>query len=131
MIGPGHGAVVDVLTDPHAIAGDFSGNRVHALGRTEGADDITDDLGMVAARSETELLLHVWYGGELPRGRMTLESAAYTRAVPEQFRAFLANSAQTATSLSWVGDLDGNGLDDLCWADWHGNDGDGLMQCLR
>jgi len=78
---------------------------------------------VLAGRTGSDLAFGVWYGGELPVGNVTFDDAPYQRVVTVGDRP---------DYVSWVGDVDGDGLGDFVWADDQENGfGPGMLQVLH
>ena len=87
------------------------------------------DLAIVGGRGKLEL--NIWYGDALPSGRLSSSSAAYHLSSPTGMIGEIPSIGGTPASIAWVGDTDGDELDDLVWADWASNQRDGLFELLR
>ena len=76
--------------------------------------------------------LFVWFGGAMPVGTTTLASAPYVVPGPGQFLLTQQRPQGPAGAASWVGDINGDGLEDLCWASPfdNTNGGDGGFEVL-
>jgi len=77
--------------------------------------DGIDDL-IVVARQASAVRGFVWYGAALPAGTTTSVSASTSIVAPTAFRIGSVTRAGSQGVLRWVGDLDDDGLEDLCWA---------------
>ena len=86
---------------------------------------------LVLVGGEGSLELAVWYGGQLPSGETTVQSADYRLASPLGMTGEMPSIGGTPATAAWVGDVDGDGLADLAWADWASNERDGLFEMLR
>lgn len=75
----------------------------------------TDDL-LVVGRLGTSDRGFLWYGGALPVGTTTTASASFSFATPTEFRIGFINRTGSQGVARWVGDLDDDGLEDVCWA---------------
>ncbi|HSK00343.1 MAG TPA: FG-GAP repeat protein, partial [Kofleriaceae bacterium] len=65
--------------------------------------------------------LFVWFGGTLPLGATTPSTAAASIIGPSVFSFSAARPHGPAGQARWVGDLNGDGLDDLCWSSPYDN----------
>lgn len=95
-----------------------------------GADvdgDGLDDL-MIAGLSGGVPTLFVWYGGALPTGATAAATAPYKLAGPSTF-GFPVRAGATGQA-RWIGDVDGDGLPDACWASPLDNSQDGSFEVL-
>lgn len=100
---------------------------------TERADldgDGREDL-IIAGQDGTVGTGFVWFGGAIPRGTVTTATAATAIRAPSALRFQRQTPQGPAGTARFVGDLDGDGLDDLCWASPFDNRGDGLFEVLR
>ena len=57
--------------------------------------------------------LFVWFGGSIPLGSTTSATAGHVVEGPPQLNG-------SAISTIWAGDVNGDDLEDICWADWNG-----------
>lgn len=73
----------------------------------------------------------VWYGGAIPAGATTTASASATIHATSLLRFQRQTPQGQAGQARWVGDVDGDGLDDVCWASPFDNRGDGVAELLR
>jgi hypothetical protein len=90
--------------------------------------DIREDL-MIGGMAGATAQLFTWFGGQIPTGNVTSASAASTVAGPASF-GFASPTGGTAAVASWVGDLNHDGLDDVCWASPNDNGRDGSFEVL-
>lgn len=90
--------------------------------------DVREDL-MIGGMAGATAQLFTWFGGQIPVGTVTSASAASTVAGPAAF-GFASPSGGTAAVASWVGDLNHDGLDDVCWASPNDNGRDGSFEVL-
>jgi hypothetical protein len=65
--------------------------------------------------------LYMWFGGTLPFGDTTTASAGTAIAGPAVFGFSPAQPRGPAGQARWVGDLNGDGLSDVCWASPYDN----------
>ncbi|MCW5800877.1 MAG: FG-GAP repeat protein [Deltaproteobacteria bacterium] len=72
----------------------------------------------------------VWFGGAIPKGATTLASAATAIDAPAGFAFTRQTPKGPAGQARWVGDLDGDGLEDVCWAAPFDNNGDEMFEVL-
>lgn len=89
------------------------------LARSEVGSDIdldgTEDL-LVLARVGPSNRGFLWYGTALPSGVTTTASASFSFAAPATFKIGQVNRTGALGLARWVGDLDDDGLEDICWA---------------
>lgn len=104
-----------------------SGMRVGAVlvTRDGGSDDDVDGDGLadllVGAVSGGVARLFVWFGGTLSPGLMSVGSAGSSIAGPSVFGFSTVQPHGPAGQARWVGDLNGDGLNDICWASPYDN----------
>lgn len=93
--------------------------------------DGIEDLIIVGGMEEGGVRLLVWFGGLLPPTDFTSDTASYVVFAPVEFAAGARgdNDATPLTAL-WAGDVNGDGLEDICWADWSAQGRDGAFQLL-
>ena len=73
--------------------------------------------------------MYAWSGTALPGGSATTASAGYVLTGPTTF-AFTAISPTPPATAAWVGDVNGDGLDDACWSSPLDNGKDGSFELL-
>jgi hypothetical protein len=76
-----------------------------------GADDL-----LLVAREGNGSLGFLWYGTALPAGATTTATASFSFSTPSSFRIGQVNRTGALGVARWVGDLDDDGLEDVCWA---------------
>jgi hypothetical protein len=91
-------------------------NNADALSADIDADGL-EDLVIGGGRNSGNVSLFVWYGGLLPSGSTTTASAQHRIIGPAEFQSTYTYSQDPALLAVWAGDVDGDGLEDLCWAD--------------
>lgn len=93
--------------------------------------DGVEDLIVVGGMDAGGVRLLVWFGGSLPAADFTSSTASYVVSAPSEFVAG-ARGASDATPLTalWAGDVNDDGLEDICWADWSAQGRDGAFQVL-
>jgi hypothetical protein len=79
----------------------------------------------------TSARLYTWFGGTIPLGVSTTASSGYAATGPSTFLLSHQNPEGPAAQARWVGDVDGDGLDDLCWSSPYDNNQDGSFEVLR
>lgn len=72
----------------------------------------------------------VWFGGTIPAGPTTTATAPHTIAAPAAFRFTLPTTSGVAGQARWIGDVNQDGLDDVCWASPSDNRRDGSFEVL-
>lgn len=98
-----------------------SGQRLGAviLSRSDIGSDLdmdgTEDL-LLAARASGETRGFLWYNNALPLGVTTTASASFVFSAPSTFKIGQFNRTGALGIARWVGDLDDDGLEDVCWA---------------
>ena len=128
-------------TDPGVVLATINGTPASRLGALLASHDARtfpdvdgdghEDL-VAAGLSGGLARLFVWFGGAMPAGTTTLASAAYVVPGPGQFGLTSQRPQGPAGAASWVGDINGDGLDDLCWSSPfdNTNGGDGGFEVL-
>lgn len=93
--------------------------------------DGREDLMVVGGLGAGGVAMLVWYGGNIPAlFETTTATADHAIVAPPPF-AGLAGSDATPVTAIWAGDVNGDGLEDICWADSSANDGDGAFELLH
>lgn len=108
-----------------------SGQRLGALvlarsDRDSDVDGATSSDLVIAGRGNSGPLGFLWYGDEFPLGTTTTTSASTTIPAPAGFRFGFRTGAQGV--MQWVGDLDDDGLEDVCWASPITTGDDGMFE---
>ncbi len=101
-------------------------------GGSRGGPDVDGDLRedlLVVGQAGTAARIFTWYGGQIPTGTVSNSTASATVNGPASF-GFAATTGGTAAVASWVGDLNHDGLDDVCWASPNDNGRDGSFEVL-
>jgi hypothetical protein len=89
------------------------------------------DLLIVGNQGNTpNVTMFIWYGGNIPIGSATTASADHIITAPVEFDAILPPSGGTAMTAIWAGDVNGDGLEDICWADHVAGGRDGAFELL-
>lgn len=106
-------------------------NNATSLAGGDLDNDGLEDLMVVAGLGEGNLAMYVWFGGAIPTGTFTTDSAQHVIPAPVGFSAnAIANSDTTPIVAAWVGDINNDGLEDLAWADHIASVRDGLWELL-
>jgi hypothetical protein len=111
--------------------GEFS---VAILNNSDASDPDIDGDGredlVIAGRvaNTTQAALHVWFGPLAP-GVQAPAAPDLVITGPASFAANPPSNNSPAMSGAWV-DVNNDGLDDICWADWTSNGLDGGLQVL-
>jgi hypothetical protein len=93
--------------------------------------DGVEDLIVVGGMDAGGVRLLVWFGGGLPATDFTSSTADYVVTAPVAFTAGArGDSDATPLTALWAGDVNGDGLEDICWADWSAQGRDGAFQLL-
>lgn len=93
--------------------------------------DGLEDLVVIGGMDAGRVQLMVWFGGSLPATDFTSTSANYVVSAPAEFVAGArGDSDATPITALWVGDINGDELEDICWADWSAQGRDGVFQLL-
>lgn len=103
------------------------GGDGHAAADVDG--DGHEDL-LLGGMAGTAARLYAWFGGGIPAGATTLASATYGLPGPSTF-AFTRQAPQgPGGAAAWIGDVNGDGLEDACWASPFDNGLDGSFEVL-
>jgi hypothetical protein len=112
-----------VLTSIRGVSGMRLGAVLIARD-AQSVDDIDGDGGRdlaVGGLQGGSGRLFVWFGGTLPSGLTSTATAGTSIAGPTVFAFNNARPQGPAGQGRWVGDLNGDGLDDVCWASPYDN----------
>jgi hypothetical protein len=101
----------------------------HAASRADIDGDGREDL-FIAGRSGVSGAGFVWFGGAIPRGTVTTATAQYAITAPKLFTFERQRPQGFGGQAQWIGDINHDGLDDLCWASPFDNSGDGGFEVL-
>ncbi|MCB9559537.1 MAG: VCBS repeat-containing protein [Kofleriaceae bacterium] len=108
------------------------GTAVVNNGRLLGADvdgDGQEDL-LVTGKSGGIQQMYVWFGGSIPTGTVTTATAGHVISGPSEFNGNLPSNGASNVTAIWAGDVNADGLADVCWGDATGNGLDGSVQIL-
>lgn len=72
----------------------------------------------------------VWFGAAIPTGATTTATAQYAIAAPGTLRFQHQVPQGFGGQARWIGDVNRDGLDDVCWASPFDNNGDGSFEVL-
>jgi hypothetical protein len=72
----------------------------------------------------------MWFGGAIPRGATTTASAQHRLTAPATLTFQRQTPQGFAGQARWIGDVNHDGLDDMCWTSPFGNAGDGSFEVL-
>ena len=92
--------------------------------------DGVEDLIIAARRpGTTQAVLDVWFGPIAP-GTQNPAAPQHVIDGPAGFAGTQSTNGGTPITAIWAGDVNADGLDDVCWADWTSNGLDGSLQLL-
>jgi hypothetical protein len=97
-----------------------------------GADvdgDGFEDLVITTQRDGRGTML-IWFGGAIPVGTVTSDTAQHVIEGPATFDGGITGFGGTSQAAIWAGDVNGDGLPDICWGDATGNGRDGSFVVL-
>lgn len=89
------------------------------LARSDIASEIDGDAKqdlVLVGRSNGITRAFLWYSASLPAGTTTTTSASFVFNAPSTFKIGQINRPGALGIARWVGDLDDDGLEDICWA---------------
>jgi hypothetical protein len=94
--------------------------------------DGVEDLLIVSGMGTGALTMHVWFGSQFPANPdIVIGSANHVVTAPEVFQAAaIGDNDASPITASWIGDINGDGHEDLCWADWSVSERDGAFMVL-
>lgn len=72
----------------------------------------------------------VWFGGAIGRGAISTSTARYTVTAPATMKFQPEMPQGFGGQARWIGDINHDGLDDVCWASPFDNAGDGSFEVL-
>jgi hypothetical protein len=72
----------------------------------------------------------VWFGGTIGTGPITSATASYMITAPSTLTFSPELPQGFGGQARWIGDINGDGLDDVCWASPFDNGGDGSFEVL-
>jgi len=73
--------------------------------------------------------MNVWFG-PVPLGVQPTIAPDHQISGPASFGAAIPGIGGSPITAIWAGDVNADGLDDVCWADWTSNGRDGGLQLL-
>lgn len=106
-------------------------NNAAGLIKPDVNGDGLEDLIVVGGMGSGRLRMLVWFGGSIPTARdISSDTAHYVIDAPAFQAGALGDSDATPITALWAGDVNGDGLEDICWSDWSATDGDGAFVVL-
>lgn len=133
-------ATVDPSTGTGAIATMIGGSTSRHLGMSivngssandpdVDGDGIEDLVIASRAAGSTQAQIQVWFGPLSP-GREVPAAPDHAIDGPASFQGNLPTNGGSPITAIWSGDVNGDGLEDICWGDWISAGQDGGMQVL-
>ncbi|HWN68805.1 MAG TPA: hypothetical protein VNM90_14305, partial [Haliangium sp.] len=106
-------------------------NNAAGLIKPDVNGDGLEDLIVVGGMGSGRVSMLVWFGGSIPTTPdISSDTAHYVIDVPAFEAGALGDSDATPMTALWAGDVNGDGLEDICWSDWSASDGDGAFVVL-
>ena len=96
-----------VVNPAETTEGDVNGDGMTDLVVTGGFQNTAVD----------DIRVHVWYGGRIPTGAIDSSTADYFIQADSSFQSQAFQTQPPPNHLTWVGDTNGDGLNDLLWSD--------------
>ena len=85
---------------------------------------------LVVGRAAGVARLFVWFGGAVPTGSSSEASADYVVLGPASFALATPGAGGPPAQARWIGDVNRDGLADVCWASPADSGGDGGFEVL-
>lgn len=104
-------------------------NNARAARPDVDGDGIEDLILAARQPGSTQAVLDVWFGPIAP-GVQSPPAPDHVITGPASFRGVRPNIGGSAITALWAGDVNADGLDDVCWADWTSNSLDGGFQLV-
>ncbi len=102
-------------------------NNANAVSPDVDKDGVEDLL--VVGTAGGVAAMNVWFG-PIPTGVQATIAPDYQVSGPASFPAAIPGIGGSPITAIWAGDVNADGLDDVCWADWTSNALDGGFQLL-
>jgi hypothetical protein len=106
-------------------------NNAAGLIKPDVNGDGLEDLIVVGGMGAGRIKMLVWFGGSIPATPdISSDSAQYVIEAPSFEAGALGDSDASPITALWGGDVNGDGLEDMCWADWSSTGRDGAFVVL-
>jgi hypothetical protein len=106
-------------------------NNAAGLLKPDVNGDGLEDLIVVGGMGAGRIKMLVWFGGSIPTTPdISSDSAQYVIEGPAFEAGALGDSDGSPSTALWGGDVNGDGLEDICWADWSSTGRDGAFVVL-
>lgn len=128
VLGPGVTLTALVGPTPGGQFGMAVVNNAQTTTPDVDGDGLEDLIVAARAPASTQAVLDVWFGPVAPGTRAPDPDHVITG--PAGFQGTRPTNGGTAITAIWAGDVNADGLDDVCWADWTSDALDGSFQLL-
>jgi hypothetical protein len=123
--------ITTITADPAMVQlGEGILNNDAGVGPDVDADGV-EDLVVIGGRTAGGTRALIWFGGSLPVGSTTSASAQHAVTLPAEITANRLGGFSTPISAIWAGDLNADGLTDICIGNHSAQSLDGAFTFLR
>lgn len=110
-------------------------NNTRAVNGADVDADGQEDLLIAGGHSTSGngVNLYIWFHDDIPTDTAqaySILSASHSILAPASFTNAVPSQGGVPMRATWIGDVNNDGLEDLCWSDWEGNDLDGSFEVL-